>query len=86
MEAMTFQFHEGERVALKADRPGLGLRAGAEGVVWALYATEPPAYEVSFRAPDGASFDVTLSGDELLRVTQASPEQTVEAPAAQQAA
>jgi hypothetical protein len=65
---MTFRFKEGDAVQLKVDRPALGLRAGDAGTVWALYALEPPAYEVTFPTENGDAFDVTLTEDELLAV------------------
>lgn len=63
---MTFQFAEGMAVALKADDPALDLDAGTPGVVWALYSSTPPSYEVTFAGKDGEEFDVTMSEDELV--------------------
>lgn len=60
-----FRFAEDTIVALAADDPGLDLDAGATGVVWALYNTTPPSYEVTFTGKDGLKFDVTMSEDEL---------------------
>ncbi len=62
---MQNKFREGERVILKRDQPGMGLRAGDLGVVWTRYADEPPAYEITFRDATGSEFDVTLSEEEL---------------------
>ncbi len=61
-----FKFAEGDAVALVGDYPGLDLDAGATGVVWALYNTDPPSYEVTFTGKDGLKFDVTMSEDELM--------------------
>ena len=63
---MKFRFYEGDTIALKADHPTLGLKAGVSGVVWALYALEAPAYEVTFRGRDGEAFDITMEEDALL--------------------
>lgn len=61
-----FSFADGQIVAIKDDRPSLGLKAGDTGRVWALYSLEPPAYEVTFRGADGRDFDVTMSESELM--------------------
>ena len=60
-----FRFLEGASVALKEDAPSLELDAGTTGVIWALYKSIPPSYEVTFVGRDGKKFDVTMSGDEL---------------------
>ncbi len=60
-----FKFSEGACVALKNDNPQLGLVAGDTGVVWALYETQPPAYEVTFRTQDGEEFDALTYEEEL---------------------
>ena len=60
-----FRYSEDTIVALAADDPGLDLDAGTTGVVWALYNTTPPSYEVTFTGKDGLKFDVTMSEDEL---------------------
>ena len=62
---MKFKFREDEVVVLKEDLPDFGLRAGDPGTVWALYATEPPAYEVTFRLPDGSELGMVMSEDDL---------------------
>ncbi len=62
-----FHFQEGETVAVKANYPSLGLRAGDTGTVWALYQSEPPAYEVTFRDRDGREFDMTVYEEEIER-------------------
>lgn len=63
-----FQFGEGTVVVLRNDRPGLDLKAGDAGVVWALYQTQPPMYEVTFRDRSGQDFDVTMTEDEITEV------------------
>ena len=60
-----FQFSEGEVVALREDYPILELRAGDTGVIWMLYDTEPPAYDVTFRASNGRAFDMVVNEDEI---------------------
>jgi hypothetical protein len=62
---MVFKFADGDTVVLKEDRPHLGLKAGAIGIVDALYATRPPAYEVTFRLPGGQEFGMVTFEDEL---------------------
>ena len=52
-----FKFAEGERIAIKNDNPTLDLTAGEAGKVWALYDTQPPAYEVTFRTEGGDDFN-----------------------------
>ena len=58
------KFSEGARVALKSDNPQLGLVAGEAGTIWALYDTQPPAYEVTFSSPKG-NFDALMYEEEL---------------------
>lgn len=64
-----FRFTEDTVVALAEDDPGLDLDAGTTGVVWALYNTTPPSYEVTFTGKDGLKFDVTMSEEELTAPT-----------------
>ena len=61
----TFKFTEGASVALTEDHPSLGLRAGDVGVVWVMYTTSPPAYDVTFPGVNGEEFDMVLEEDEL---------------------
>ncbi len=68
-----FKFHEGQSVALREDRPSLGLKSGDTGVVWAQYATEPPAYEVTFGRSDDVDFDMTVTEDEVEAVDTSRP-------------
>ena len=69
-----FKFAEGACVAIKNDNLALGLAAGETGKIWALYDTQPPAYEVAFRTQDGAEFDALMHEDELtLPVTEREP-------------
>ncbi len=64
-----FQFNEDERVALTEDHPILELKAGDIGTIWTRYDTEPPAYDVTFRAPDGRDFDMVVNEDEIAAVS-----------------
>lgn len=60
-----FKFNEGAPATLKNDNPVLGLVAGDIGTIWALYDTQPPAYEVTFRTQNGEEFDALMYEDEL---------------------
>ncbi len=60
-----FKFAEGDAVALTEDHPSLGLSAGDTGVVWVMYTTTPPAYDVTFSGADDEKFDMVLDEDEL---------------------
>lgn len=60
-----FKFREGAQVALKTDNLILRLSAGECGTVWALYDTQPPMYDVTFRTPDGEEFDALMYEEEL---------------------
>ncbi len=64
-----FKFQEGACVAIKSDNPRLGLVAGETGTVWALYETQPPAYEVTFSSQDGGEFDALMYEEELTEPT-----------------
>ena len=68
-----FKFQEGQSVVLREDRPSLGLKAGDTGRVWALYASEPPSYEVTFGHSNDTAFDVTLAEDEVEAVDSRPP-------------
>jgi hypothetical protein len=59
------KYTEGESVALIEDHPRLGLKAGNSGRVWALYAVDPPTYEVTFTDVNGDELDLTVSEDEI---------------------
>ncbi len=61
-----FKFHEGECVALKNDNTSLGLAAGETGTVWAMYDSQPPAYEITFCGREGTEFDALMYEDELV--------------------
>lgn len=60
-----FKFAEGDAVVLTGDYPNCGLNAGAVGIVWALYTTMPPCYEVTWKDQDGLDFDMTMEEEEL---------------------
>ena len=64
-ESSMFQFSEGDTVALTEAHPTLGLSAGDIGVIWVLYNTTPPAYDVTFCGADGKKFDMVLEEEEL---------------------
>lgn len=66
-----FMLNEGAQVALRNDNPVLGLVAGDIGTIWALYDTQPPAYEVTFRPQNGEEFDALMYEDELTYLTVA---------------
>ena len=61
-----FKFMEGACVALKSDNPALGLTTEDKGVIWALYETQPPAYEVTFSPANGDEFDALMYEEELM--------------------
>ncbi|HZO88268.1 MAG TPA: hypothetical protein VFB38_08005 [Chthonomonadaceae bacterium] len=67
---MIFKYREGERVALRYDHSVSGLKAGAEGIIWALYDIEPPAYEVTFTDSAGNQFDALMYEEELATLCQ----------------
>lgn len=67
-----FKFQEGQTLVLKEDMPLLGLKAGEPCVVWALYATDPPAYEITIRLPNGKELGLMLDEDELQLPPQSS--------------
>ena len=60
-----FKYAEGECVAVRENKPEYGLTSGATGKVWALYDTDPPAYEVTFSTEEGDEFDALMDEDEL---------------------
>ena len=62
---MRKQFKAGDAVTLVTGYAALGLQSGSQGRVWVRYETEPPAYEVTFCAADGAEFDLTVREDEI---------------------
>ncbi len=64
-----FRYAEGDTVALKENYAELGLCAGDTGVIWVLYNTVPPAYDVTFRDAEGRAFDMVLDEDELTAPT-----------------
>lgn len=60
------RFNEGDAVTLTVDYyAALNLPPGSQGVIFALYATEPPAYEVTFRDVGGEEFDMPVTEDEI---------------------
>jgi hypothetical protein len=65
-----FKFRHGETVALKEDHPLIDLKAGDTGTVIVCYDMDPPAYDVTFRGPDGKEFDCLMYESELEAVTQ----------------
>ncbi len=60
-----FRYAEGDTVALKENYAKLGLCAGDTGVIWVLYDTVPPAYDVTFCDAEGRALDMVLDEDEL---------------------
>ena len=61
-----FRFAEGEAVSATEEYPLIGLKPGDVGIIWALYTTTPPGYEVTFQTEDGELFDITMSEEELV--------------------
>jgi hypothetical protein len=70
---MAFKYDEDEVVALTMDYPEIGLHKGDKGVIWALYATEPPYYEATFRLSDGSLLDMTVGEDEIAALDFVEP-------------
>lgn len=62
---MKHRFQVGDAVTLREDRCELGLSKETLGVVWALYATTPPSYDVTFVMADGEEFDAVFSEPEI---------------------
>ena len=72
-EEETHRFAEGQLVSLVEDRADLKTMAGDPGVVECLYATDPPACEVTFRCRDGSSYGMVCWEDELAPMRPLSP-------------
>ena len=70
-----FKFHEGQSVALLEDKLHVGLKAGDTGVVWAAYATDPPAYEVTFCGVSKNAFDMSVLEEEIVATESSHQEQ-----------
>jgi hypothetical protein len=68
-----FCYTEGDVVSLLKDRPSLGLSRGDRGVVWCMYTTDPPAYEVTFWKRDGSGIDLTMDEDQVAATGLKSP-------------
>lgn len=68
-----FKFKAGDVVAHREGRASLGLAAGSLGVVWCLYTTDPPAYEVTFWIRDGRAFEMTVYENEVSATGRTSP-------------
>lgn len=66
-----FRFAEGEAVAATEEYPLIGLKPGDVGIIWALYTTTPPGYEVTFQTEDNEPFDITMSEEELVAAPEA---------------
>jgi hypothetical protein len=65
----AFKFRHGEVVVLADDTAIPGLTAGHRGTVDVIYATIPPAYEVTFRGPTGEEFSAPMYEDEIAPLT-----------------
>lgn len=52
-------------MVLREDHPLIDLKAGDAGAVIAWYEMDPPAYEVTFRDPEGKEFDALMKEEEL---------------------
>jgi hypothetical protein len=59
------KFECGDTVILRSDESLTDMKAGDAGTVIAWYAMEPPAYEVTFRDPEGTVFDALMKEEEL---------------------
>lgn len=73
---MNHQFRKGAVVTLRSDCSDLGLNLGSQGIIWCLYQSEPPAYEVTFQDKEGHAFDLTLCEEEIsapLRLGETEP-------------
>ena len=68
-----FVFQEGDVVSIVEDIPELDLVAGDRGVIWALYDTDPPAYEATFWPRTGDGFDMTVCEHEVTRTGLVRP-------------
>ena len=66
---MIFKFKEGERVALKEDYTD-ALPKGSQGVVFCLYHTTPPAYEVILLTVEGREYGAIMDEQDLVTVPQ----------------
>jgi hypothetical protein len=69
---MTSRFREGSKVKLAASHPEIDLAAGARGTVWAVYESDPPAYDVTFADSNGTEFDALMNESELLPLGDAN--------------
>ena len=61
-----FNFKEGMSIALKSGNPTLGLAESEPGEIWALYDTQPPAYEVTFCPQGGEEFGALMYEEEAV--------------------
>ncbi len=61
---MTHKYQEGDQVALLEDLTDY-LPAGSLGVIFCLYTTAPPAYEVNFAATTGQLVGNVFYEDEI---------------------
>jgi hypothetical protein len=63
-----FKFHEGEKIKLKDAFRIPGISTDAEGVIWGLYDSVPPAYEVTFLDDGGKPFDMLVYEEEIMQI------------------
>jgi hypothetical protein len=65
MSDHTFRFDGGEFVRLRNDDANGELKAGDCGVVWGVYAFEPPLYEATFIDRNEAKIDRMFYEEEV---------------------
>ena len=64
------QIGDGDTVVLLLDKPGVDLKKGALGTVWAIYSTDPTSYEVTFTDSKGVVFDYHALNEDVALATQ----------------
>lgn len=68
---MTHKYQEGDQVSLLEDFTDY-LPAGSLGVIFCLYTTVPPAYEINFVGTDGQPSGNIFYEDEIEAMHQSS--------------
>jgi hypothetical protein len=69
-----FKFKEDDRVALCATNPYSDLNLEGEGVVFALYNSDPPSYEVNWKDVNGVSIGMVMDEEEICKADGIEPE------------
>ena len=68
-----FRFDGGEIVRLKKNLPDLGLESGDCGILWGVYAYDPPFYEATFIDREENEIDASFDEqdvEELMNVDE----------------